>query len=213
MEYEDTMPQAGDFDDMSTIGGDWENETKGGSSVAKGENDSVMQGDIDEDDIEADLAKYYKENELIVDGFKCPDEFLKLITPMEFEEMVALFTRFDSNKSGTIDKHETKKILHFLGMDSSLERAEELLDIVDADKSGEIDFDEFCKFIVMIKRGDERLTKFGSMLDKLNSTPLGELERQAKNRDLKIRFVIVEERPASLMNPTLYVVEVCIILI
>ncbi len=127
---------------------------------------------------------------------------------MEFEEMVSLFTKFDSNKSGTIDKHETKKILNFLGMDSSLERAEELLNIVDADKSGEIDFDEFCKFIVMIKRGDERLSSFGSLLEKINSTPLGELERQCKNRDLKIKFIIVEERPASLTNPTLYVVEV-----
>lgn len=34
----------------------------------------------------------------------------------------------------------------------------------------------------MIKRGDERLAGFSAMLDKLNSTPLGELERQVKHR-------------------------------
>ncbi len=213
---EDELPgkQLGDFDDLSTLGGgaDWESETKGDNSISKADDNEsatmVAPGDIDEDDIEADRIKYAKDNEMIVDGHKCPDEFIKLITPMEFEEMVALFVKFDSDKSGTIDKHETKKILHFLNMDASLDRAEELLAIVDVDKSGAIDFDEFCRFIVLIKRGDERLSSFGSMLEKLNSTPLGELERQCRNRGLAIKFIIVEERPASLVNPTLYVVEV-----
>jgi Ca2+-binding EF-hand superfamily protein len=35
---------------------------------------------------------------------------------MEFEEMVNLFITFDANKSGTIDRHEAKKILSHLGI-------------------------------------------------------------------------------------------------
>lgn len=191
------------YEDISTIGVEWENQ----SSVLSPSVGQSVQGDLDEEDFQADLEQYYKENELIVDGFKCPDEFINKITPMEFEEMVNLFNRFDVNRSGTIDKHETKMILHFLGMDFTLEKAEELLQLVDIDKSGEIDFDEFCEFIVLIKRGDERFSNFSSLIDKLHSSPLGELERQAMYRELKTSFKIVEIREASLSQPTTYIVE------
>lgn len=197
------------MEDISTIGFDMDNDSSVYSSIAgkEGGDGNEIMGDLDEDDIEADKAKYFAENAMVVDGFKCPDEYINLITPMEFEELVSLFTRFDSNHSGTIDVHETKKILHFLGMDFSIEKAEDLLRIVDTDGSGEIDFSEFIGFIIMIKRGDERLKGFSTMLDKINSTPLGELERQATSRDFKIEFQVVEIRPPSLVNPTLYVVE------
>lgn len=199
-------------EDMSSLGFDGDNSTIMSSSVMtkdpeENEFNSAM-GELDEDDIEADRQRYYEENAMIVDGFKCPNEFLQLITPMEFEEMVHIFTKFDADHSGTIDVHETKKILHFLGMDFSIEKAEDLLKIVDTDGSGEIDFNEFCGFIVMIKRGDDRLKGFGSLLDKIKTTPLGELERQAASRGFKIQFRVVEIRPSSLVNPTIYVVEV-----
>ena len=220
------------MEDISTIGGDWDNESANlslaNSRQGRGDEDGnqsiqtpskalqpvsedalnmSQMGDLDVDDIEADKARYYQEHAMIVDGFKCPDEFIEIITPMEFEEMVNLFQKFDANHSGTIDKHETKRILHYLGMDFSIEKAEEMLQLVDKDGSGEIEFDEFCHFIAMIKRGDERLAQFGAILEKLNATPLAELERQANLRNLKIKFEIVEVRPASVTNPTIYVVE------
>jgi hypothetical protein len=46
------------------------------------------------------------------------------------------------------------------------------------------------------------------MLSVLNSTPLGELERQASSRGLSIRFVIIEKREATLTQPTNWIVEV-----
>ncbi len=197
-----------DLEDMSTLGMDWDNETIETNAVTNAENASVATGDIDEDDLEADQRRYLEEHAIVVDGYKCPDEFVNIITPMEFEEMVNLFTKFDVDHSNTIDKHETKKILIYLGMDASMEMAIELLDIVDVDKSGEIDFEEFCNFIVMLKRGDPRLQGYGAMLLVLNSTPLGELERQCVTRGLKIKFVIKEKREATLTNPTQWIVEV-----
>lgn len=201
------------IEDMSSLGFEGDNSTIVSSSVmTKDEGDGIefnsAMGEIDEDDIEADKQKYYEENAMTVDGFRCPNQFLNLITPMEFEEMVNIFTKFDADHSGTIDVHETKKILHFLGMDFSIEKAESLMKIVDVDGSGEIDFEEFCGFIVMIKRGDDRLKDFGSLLEKIKTTPLGELERQSASRGFKIVFRVVEIRPSSLVNPTLYVVEV-----
>ncbi|RYH28302.1 EF-hand domain-containing protein [archaeon] len=188
-------------EDLSTLGVDWgDNDSM--TQVTAENSAAILDSQLDEE------AKYYEKNAYVVDGFRCPNDYIKILTPMEFEEMVNLFVKFDANRSGTIDKHETKKILHFLGLDFSLEKAEELLKIVDQDGSGEIDFEEFCTFVVLIKKGDDRLKDFGSLLEKINSTPLGELERQAQYRGLKVEFEIVEEREATLLNPTLYVAEV-----
>lgn len=213
--------------DVSTIGvGDWDdNETvEQTASVANEEksfisspsnrkdgnakNELSLMGEIGAEEIEQDKNAYFAANQLIVDGFKCPDEFLEVLTPMEFEEMVTLFVTFDSNKSGTIDKHEAKKILQFLGMHATLEKAENLLNLVDVNNTGEIGFEDFCKFIVLIKRGDDRFVQFSSMLTKIGESPLFELERQVKSRDLKINFLVVEERKATVLLPPTFVVEV-----
>lgn len=93
-------------------------------------------------------------------------------------------------------------------MDSSLEKAEELLNIVDADGSGEIDFEEFCTFIIMLKRGDERLSQYQQLLTNISNTPLGNLEHQCKMRDLKMTFATLEEREATSLHPAMFVVEV-----
>jgi ankyrin repeat protein len=187
------------MEDVSTLGVEW------------GESESLTQGTAEQSallEAQADEEeKYFEKNALVVDGYRCPNEYIHVITPMEFEEMVNLFTKFDTNKNGTIDVHEAKKILHYLELDFSIEKAEELMKLIDTDGSGEIDFAEFCKFIVLMKRGDERVKGFSHLLDKINSTPLGELERQAKFRELKIEFEVIEEREATIYNPTIFVVE------
>jgi len=107
------------FDDLSTLGGD-DNEATITQVEQLDENhsvsNSVAAGDMDAEDIDADNRRYYEANQLVVEGFKCPDEFINVLTPMEFEEMVNLFVTFDANKSGTIDRHEAKKILSHLGI-------------------------------------------------------------------------------------------------
>ena len=160
-------------------------------------------GGGDDDSEDSDEVKGGME----VDGFECPDDLLDKLLPMEFEEMVNLFRTYDANDSGTIDKHEARKILQSLGMDASLDKAEELLNIVDADGSGEIDFDEFCHWIVMIKDGDERFASFNEMLSKINNTPLGDLEHQAQLRGFTLKFETIEIRPATATQPQMFVVE------
>jgi Ca2+-binding EF-hand superfamily protein len=101
-----------------------------------------------------------EEYKLEVNGFVCPDAYVNSFTPLEFEEvcdsfvvaqslnislkLVQNFQEFDSNKSGTIDIYEIRKILHHMDMDMSKENSQELMDLLDADGSGEIDFNEFC---------------------------------------------------------------------
>ena len=93
-------------------------------------------------------------------------------------------------------------------MDSSLEEAEKMLNIIDVDGSGEIDFEEYCTFFVMLKRGDERLSKYQDLLNNIRNTPLGNLEHQCKMRELTMSFVVVEEREATALHPATFVVEV-----
>ncbi len=44
------------------------------------------------------------EFEMVVNGFRCPDEYCAVLTPMEFEEMVRMFMEYDADGSKTIDK-------------------------------------------------------------------------------------------------------------
>lgn len=66
------------------------------------------------------------------------------------------------------------------------------------------------RFIALTKRGDEKYTKFGKLIEKLGASPMGMLEQQAKARHFKTRFVLVEEREATATTPPLVVVEVII---
>ena len=96
-------------------------------------------------------------------------------------------------------------------MDSSLAEAERLLSIVDTKGTGEIDFDEFCTFFIMLKRGDERLSQYNELLNNIRNTPLGNLEHQCEVRELKMNFITIEERQATALHPATFVLEVCII--
>lgn len=64
------------------------------------------------------------------------------------------------------------------------------------------------RFIALIKRGDPIFAEYSTLLDKMNNTPIGLLEEQAKIRNFKTQFVVVEEREASSSMDALSVVEV-----
>jgi len=49
-----------------------------------------------------------------------------------------LFFTYDANENGTIDRHEARKILQSMDLEATLEKAEELLAMVDANSSREI---------------------------------------------------------------------------
>ncbi|CAM9149964.1 unnamed protein product [Ectocarpus sp. 6 AP-2014] len=84
--------------------------------------------------------------------------------------------------------------------------ARELLEELDGDKSGLIDFQEFCAFIARIKAGDSKLKGFAVLTETLNTTSIGVLEEQCLKRHLKVSYDIVEERPATAMCPDKHVV-------
>lgn len=146
---------------------------------------------------------------LEVEGYVCPRQFARILTPMEFEEVVSIFKLYDANGNMCIDKYEARKLLLTLGLDSANENAEKLLSIIDKDNTGEVEFSEFVTFVgkfflciclltricdisaVLLKQGDDRLKKYQNLLAKLQDSPLGELERQVNHRNLKMKFLLI----------------------
>jgi Ca2+-binding EF-hand superfamily protein/CRP-like cAMP-binding protein len=56
-----------------------------------------------------------------------------------------LFRSFDADKSGTVDVEEFRNGLHYIGVELSESQFAELLDMVDADGGGQIDYTEFAE--------------------------------------------------------------------
>ena len=175
-EEEEGGDQKGEEGEEGEEGDDEEKEEGEGSENEDGEEK------VEGEDAEEERAEEEEEEEedpdddrniMEVDGFRCPKHLALRISPMEFEEMVNLFRTYDANDSGDIDKHEARKILQSMDMEATLEKAEELMAMVDKDGSGEIDFEEFCEFIALVKEGDERFKAFDNIMENIKDTPLG----------------------------------------
>ena len=100
------MPKDKDDDDVSSLGDEEEFE----QVINTGETPNVQ----DIADLEELADKLAGEHELVINGFRCPDEYVNVLTPMEFEEMVKMFIEYDVDGSGTIDKVSLQDIKMFL---------------------------------------------------------------------------------------------------
>lgn len=76
------------------------------------------------------------------------DEFLILMSTKKKnedpdKELMDAFKVFDADSSGTISRKELKKLMKQLGQKLSDQELDAMMEEVDTDKSGEIDFEEF----------------------------------------------------------------------
>jgi calmodulin len=117
-------------------------------SISKQELKGVMKKlgqNPTDDDIEA-MIKSVDDNG---DGEIDFDEFLVLMSAKKKnnndpdKELKDAFKVFDADGSGTISRSELKKLMKSLGQKLSDAELDAMMDEVDTDKSGEIDFDEF----------------------------------------------------------------------
>ena len=81
-----------------------------------------------------------------IDGNKPVDnDNKKLIDEDDLADIREAFNLFDKDADGTIEKEELKKVLNDLGRSISDEELQDMIEDVDADGDGLIDFDEFCR--------------------------------------------------------------------
>ena len=65
------------------------------------------------------------------------------LTEEELAEFQEIFNLVDLDKGGTISKDELKQLMNTLGLKPTQEELNQMVDEIDADGNGEIDFDEF----------------------------------------------------------------------
>lgn len=74
------------------------------------------------------------------------------ITECERESFKKIFDEFDVNKDGHITASELSTVLKKLGQNPSAEELAEFIQMCDTDKNGTIEFGEFCKYLVDLRR-------------------------------------------------------------
>jgi len=92
------------------------------------------------------------------------DEARGALTPQQVDDFQAAFNIFDSDGGGEISTRELLKVFKMLGFTPTKDELDEIVEVVDQDGSGEIDFDEFLIMMVMQikeegKSGDEAVLK------------------------------------------------------
>ena len=65
----------------------------------------------------------------------------------QMEEIREAFNLFDTDKSGAIDYRELKAAMRALGFETKKEEMKRIIDEIDADGSGEIEFPEFMQMM------------------------------------------------------------------
>ncbi|GBG28233.1 Calmodulin-related protein [Hondaea fermentalgiana] len=69
------------------------------------------------------------------------------LTEEQQEQFKKVFDRFDKDNGGTIDAEELEAAMHELGQNPTKVELQEMIEAVDADKSGTIDFAEFLNMM------------------------------------------------------------------
>ena len=69
------------------------------------------------------------------------------ISQQKLLEYKDVFVLFDVDGNGTIDVQEMKEVMHAIGKDATNEEVLHMMEFVDDDGSGEIDFDEFVNLM------------------------------------------------------------------
>jgi len=104
-----------------------------------------------------------------------PDVF-KMDREDKLQYLYQVFTHYDKDKSGAIDKEELFKALKFMQIKISRQVTHKLLEEMDEDRSGTVDIEEFLKFF-------DRVTKFNDMRAVVN--------RQGAVKKMKDRVMAV----------------------
>ena len=74
-------------------------------------------------------------------------KFRSEITEEQKQEIKEAFDLFDSDHSGTIDTEELKQALSNLGIDARNQTLQNMMNDIDKNQSGTIDFDEFIEMM------------------------------------------------------------------
>src|SRR5688572_13002457 len=108
-----------------------------------------------------------------------PLEYRSHFSASQAEELISQFQQSDADGSGAIDEQEFRALLSRMAIIVTDTEAAELVDSIDTDGNGFIDFRELVGMVIRIKTGDERFRGLKKFVDALDTTPIALLEREA----------------------------------
>ncbi|KAF1332390.1 Serine/threonine-protein phosphatase 6 regulatory ankyrin repeat subunit, partial [Globisporangium splendens] len=106
-------------------------------------------------------------------------EYRSHFSASQAEELISQFQQSDADGSGAIDEQEFRALLPRMSIIVTDAEAAELVDSIDTDGNGLIDFREIVGMVIRIKTGDERFRALKKFVDALDTTPIALLEREA----------------------------------
>lgn len=118
----------------------------------------------------------------------------------EVELLRAQFGHYDSDKSGAISAKELQQLLAALGEPATLANAQELIRQVDADNSGQVEFDEFLQLLGRQRRKNRYSAPLDLAVLVFSATELENLKRQFMRLDLDGSGSIDEHELAALVK-------------
>jgi calmodulin len=80
---------------------------------------------------------------------------VKDLTPSQLDDFRSAFDMFDKDGSGAISKEELGEVMSQLGFAPTDEELRDMINEHDSDKSGQIEFNEFCGLMTLHMNNDE----------------------------------------------------------
>merc|ERR1719387_641815 len=111
-----------------------------------------------------------------------------LLTDAQIQDFKLKFDRFDTDGSGNISTKEVGDVLKDLGHDVAHEIVQVLVNEIDLDHSGEINFDEFCTLMTKMLGPDGKVDVEGYMKHMSDAAA-----REAKQNQIVEMFPAVQE--------------------
>lgn len=111
-----------------------------------------------------------------------------LLTEDQLQEFQDQFDKFDQDKSGSVSANEVGDILSGLGFDVGKDVVELVMNEIDADRSGEINFEEFCAMMTKMLGPDGKLNIDGYMKNITESA-----SREARQNEIVELFPFVQD--------------------
>merc|ERR1719387_2908372 len=111
-----------------------------------------------------------------------------LLTDAQIQDFKLKFDRFDTDGSGNISTQEVGDVLKDLGHDISLDIVQILVNEIDLDHSGEINFDEFCALMSKML-GPDGQVDVDSYMKRMSDAA----NREAKQNEIVEKFPAVTQ--------------------
>jgi calmodulin len=94
---------------------------------------------------------------------------VQIFTSSQMMDLKAAFTMFDKNGDQKISGSELKEVMHYLGLKTSEDEVKAMIQVVDKNRNGYVDYDEFIQMMTQTQikplNADEELKKTFNIFD------------------------------------------------